>query len=182
MHAIFLQDRRFALCYHKDWFHICNSNVWHWPILTDLCICHMPSPNTLSLLYNTGCFTASCEFSASPFMLFLQPRSSCVLSPCLHLHFLGNHFPAFISWSLFLSALFLPPSCCTDSTMLMLRRRYKMIPYLHSSFPLVLFFISLCDLCALGCKHLKEEECFMFSSVKPCANCWEQVKQHGLLL
>lgn len=123
------------LCYHKDWFHVCNSNVALAHPHSSLCL---PSPNSLcpsciipGILLPLGVFCKSFGFWFSLLsQVVLSATFFLCTVPCLHFCCLGDGLPAFMSWSLFPSALFLSPLCCTDSTMLMLSQPYKMILYL----------------------------------------------------
>lgn len=132
MHAIFLQNRRFILCYHKDWFHICNSNVALAHPHLFLCL-----PNAFfqqSLLCIIPGVLLPFEFSVSWLFFFTCCFSLilpvyCLLActfTALEMDLLHSSVGPY-SW---VPCSFLSPLHCTDSTGLMLSQPYKMIYYI----------------------------------------------------
>lgn len=119
---------------HKDWFHICNSNVALAHPHSSLCLPYAISNNLCiipGILLPLGVFCKSFGF----FFLI----SSCSFSHVLPVYCLLTCTFAALEMGFLHSSLgpysqvpcsFLSTLCCTDSTMLMLSQPYKMIFYL----------------------------------------------------
>lgn len=151
--------------------------TWHWPVLAHLCACQTPSPNNLCLF----CVIPGILLPLWVFCKSFGFFSHVVLAATFFLYTVSLLAPSLPwKWVSCIHQLVLIPRCPVPSfppCAVVIAQRWCLADHIkwyiisHPSFPQVLFLISLHDLCALGCKHL-EEECFMFNSVKPCANCW----------
>lgn len=172
MHALFLQNTRFILCYHKDWFHMCSSNM---------ALAHPHS----SLYVPNALFQQFCLFCIIPGILLplhvFTTFPCCSLSHVLPVYcLLACSFTALEIASCIHQLVLMPncpvrsfPPCAVMVVQLScLAEHIKSCIISHPSFLQVLFLISLPNLHALGCKHVEEEGCFMLNSIKPCANCW----------
>lgn len=155
MHAIFLQNRRFILCYHKDWFHICNSNVALTHPHLFLCRPNAFSQQSLLCIIPGGLL---------PLWVFCKLAFfSLVLSASFFLCTVSLLAPSLPwKWAYCIPQLVLIPECPVPSfppcTVLIaqgwcLANHIKWYIISHPSFPQVLFLIFLHDLCDLGCKH-----------------------------
>lgn len=131
-HVCHFPAKRFILCYHKDWFHICNSNVVLAHPHLFLCL-----PNDLSqqsllciipgVLLPLWVFCKLAFFFTCSFSLILPV---CCLLACTFTALEMGLLHSSVGPYSRVPCSFLSPLCCTDSTGLMLSQPYKMIHYI----------------------------------------------------